>query len=118
MEASRRDANAVFPKKGRLNGWPNHVLLRWAAALLFVSLFSQPVLANIFTTAEIRFQADVRVLERGVKIERELKGDDAHAYHITIGAGQYLHLTVDQRGVDVALKMLGPDGSNLIEVDS
>jgi CHAT domain-containing protein/Tfp pilus assembly protein PilF len=51
-------------------------------------------------------------------IERELKGDEAHSYSITLSAGQYLYVVIDQRGIDVVVTLFAPDGRKLAEVDS
>jgi tetratricopeptide (TPR) repeat protein len=53
----------------------------------------------------------------GVPIERELAGGETHTYHITLAAGQYLRVVVDQRGIDVIVKIFGPDGQPLAEMD-
>jgi CHAT domain-containing protein/tetratricopeptide (TPR) repeat protein len=57
-------------------------------------------------------------LELGKPIERELAGDQSHSYSIAVTAGQYLHVVVDQRGIDVVVTLFGPDGKKLAEVDS
>jgi CHAT domain-containing protein/Tfp pilus assembly protein PilF len=57
-------------------------------------------------------------LEVGKEIERELKADEKHLYRITLMAGWYLHVVVDQRGIDVVVVLLGPDGKQIVEVDS
>ncbi len=54
----------------------------------------------------------------GKPIEREMKGGEAHSYRITVAAGQYVHVVVDQRGIDVVLVLYGPDGHKLLEMDS
>jgi CHAT domain-containing protein/Tfp pilus assembly protein PilF len=59
-----------------------------------------------------------RTLEPGKPIERELAGGRMHAYQLTLVAGQFLHLVVDQRGIDVVVILYGPDGKKLVEVDS
>jgi CHAT domain-containing protein/Flp pilus assembly protein TadD len=46
----------------------------------------------------------------GTPIERELKGGEAHSCQVTLAAGQYLHAVVNQRGIEVALMLHGPDG--------
>jgi CHAT domain-containing protein/Tfp pilus assembly protein PilF len=61
---------------------------------------------------------DIRVLEPGKPIEQELAGGQVHTYQITLGADQFLHVVVDQRGIDVVVKLFGPDGKQLAEVDS
>jgi len=61
---------------------------------------------------------DVRPLEPGKPIERELAGAQTHAYQITLAAGQFLHVVVEQRGIDVVATLFGPDGKQLFEVDS
>jgi tetratricopeptide (TPR) repeat protein/CHAT domain-containing protein len=63
-------------------------------------------------------KADVRSLELGTPIEREMKGGESHSYRFTLTAGQYLHLVVDQRGVDVIVTLFGPDGKQIVDVDS
>jgi CHAT domain-containing protein/Flp pilus assembly protein TadD len=63
-------------------------------------------------------EKDVRLLEMGKPIERELAGRQSHVYQITLATGQYLNVVVEQRGVDVVVTLLGPDSKKLIEVDS
>ncbi len=65
-----------------------------------------------------RMRQEVRALELGNPIERELKGGEVHSYQIKLTAGQYLHVIVDQRGTDVVVTLFGPDGKQLTEVDS
>src|SRR5262249_29485725 len=57
-------------------------------------------------------------LETGKAIERAMAGGEAHDYKVPLKAGQFLHLVVDQRGIDVVVRVLGPDGKRLAEVDS
>jgi tetratricopeptide (TPR) repeat protein len=47
-----------------------------------------------------------------------MRGGESHSYEIELKAGKYLHLVVDQRGVDVVLTLFAPDGKPLLEVDS
>src|SRR5262245_36059475 len=63
-------------------------------------------------------QQEAIPLELGKPIERELAGGQSHAYRITLAAGQYLNVVVEQRGIDVVVTLLGPDCKKLIEVDS
>jgi tetratricopeptide (TPR) repeat protein len=68
--------------------------------------------------SSVQGEKDVRPLGAGKPIERELAGGQAHYYKIMAEAGQYLHLIVDQRGIDVVVALYGPEDKKLIEVDS
>ncbi len=57
-------------------------------------------------------------LEVGQRVERELAGGQTHSYQILLAARQYLYAVVEQRGIDVAVTLVGPDGKPLVEVDS
>jgi CHAT domain-containing protein/Tfp pilus assembly protein PilF len=57
-------------------------------------------------------------LELGKPIERELTGDQSHSYQMTLAAGQWVKLVIDQRGIDVVVKLFGPDGKQITEFDS
>jgi hypothetical protein len=70
------------------------------------------------SSSGITGQADVTELVLGKPIERELKGGEAHSYKIALAAGQYLHAVVDQKGIDVVVRLFGPDGKQIAEVDS
>ncbi len=61
---------------------------------------------------------EIRTLELGKPIERELKGGEVHLYQITLAAGQYMHVVVEQRGIDVVVSFIGPDGKLIVERDS
>src|SRR5262249_44665944 len=63
-------------------------------------------------------EKDVSPLEVGKPVERELAGGHAHYYRISIEAGQYMHLFVDHRGIEVVVTLYGPDDKKLIEVHS
>jgi CHAT domain-containing protein/predicted negative regulator of RcsB-dependent stress response len=57
------------------------------------------------------------LLEPGKLIEREISGGQSHSYKITMISGQYLHVVVAQRGIDVAVKLFAPDGKKISEAD-
>ena len=59
-----------------------------------------------------------QVLKQGEPVEDELAGEQAHSYQLTLNAAQYLHVVVEQRGIDVVVSLFGPDGKKLVEVDS
>jgi erythromycin esterase len=61
---------------------------------------------------------DTRQLDGVRPIERTMRGGEVHRYQISLTAGHYLNLVVDQRGIDVVVIALGPDGTMIREVDS
>lgn len=61
---------------------------------------------------------DIRSLEAGKPVERQLAGDEVHSYQIALISGQYLQVVVDQRGVNVALTLFGPSNERLVEMNS
>ena len=63
-------------------------------------------------------EPETRPLELGKPVERELSGGQSHSYQITLTEGQYLRAVVEQRGVDVVARLLGPDGKQILQVDS
>jgi CHAT domain-containing protein len=62
--------------------------------------------------------ADTREITPGQLIERELAGGHAHTYQITLIHDQYLHVVVEQKGIDVVVTAFQPDGQKIIAVDS
>lgn len=57
-------------------------------------------------------------LDPGAVLERDLKGGESHAYLVEARPGQPLLVTVEQRGIDVATDVFGPDGKSLGVVDT
>jgi hypothetical protein len=54
----------------------------------------------------------------GQPVTREMRGGEEHEYQLTLSAGQYARVVVDQKGIDVVLALLGVDGKPLLEVDN
>jgi CHAT domain-containing protein/tetratricopeptide (TPR) repeat protein len=57
-------------------------------------------------------------LEVGHPILRDLAGGGSDSYRMKLEAGQYVRCAADQQGIDVALRLLAPDGRLITEVDS
>ncbi|HSE99177.1 MAG TPA: tetratricopeptide repeat protein, partial [Blastocatellia bacterium] len=68
--------------------------------------------------AQAQGDKDIRVLERGKAIEREITGGEVHTYEFSVSAGQYLYAAVEERGINLIIRLFGPDGKLLIEVDT
>ncbi len=56
-------------------------------------------------------------LASGKAVEREIAGGQRHADQITLQAGQFLRLQVNQQGIDVKLSLVGPDGQPTVKVN-
>ncbi len=93
-------------------------LLCWL--LLWLLLPSPLVQAQTGAVPQAAAQrdAEARSLKLGEPVERELAGGQQHAYQITLSAGQYMNVVVEQRGIDVVVTLFAPDGKQLLEVDS
>jgi tetratricopeptide (TPR) repeat protein/CHAT domain-containing protein len=57
------------------------------------------------------------LLEPGKAIKRELAGADSHTYQISLSAGQFLKVIVEQQGVDIVAQLSGPGGEQIAEFD-
>ncbi len=53
----------------------------------------------------------------GTTLEQKLTGAEAHTYTVTLDQDDFLHLVVEQQGVDVTLKLFAPDGSLALKQD-
>src|SRR5262245_17154271 len=73
--------------------------------------------ANVGQTSAPQGDKDVRPLEPGKPIEQKLAGGQSHSYRVKLTGGQYLHLVVDQRGIDVEVSLFAPDGKQEAEVN-
>src|SRR5215813_4785291 len=62
--------------------------------------------------------ADVHKLTLGKPIARLLKGGNSHIYEVTLEVNQYLSVVVVQKGIDVVIQVIAPDGKPLFEADS
>lgn len=60
--------------------------------------------------------ASVLEASAGFSARRRMEDRETHVYTIDLAAGQYLHLTIEQRGVDVVVVLAGPTGA-AIEAD-
>jgi CubicO group peptidase (beta-lactamase class C family) len=63
-------------------------------------------------------QTDDQGLSLGVSIERGLSRGEVHRYGVDLKSDQFVLVTVDQQGIDVLVRILGPGGEELVTVDS
>lgn len=63
-------------------------------------------------------QVEAQQLEQRKPVEREVKAGETHAYAIALEAGQFFDAAVNQRGIDLIVRMFAPSGSKIAEIDS
>ncbi len=108
---------------GRLTfpGWP---VLATALLLCLTAIDFNPTAAA--KTGAVQQQSkqkaktqkkDAPRLKSGKPVERETAAGQSHAYRLKMRAGEFARVTVEQRGVDLSLKLTGPDGEQLTEVN-
>ncbi len=85
---------------------------RLLSFLFLVVLFTQ------ITAASVINQDDFPLLIPGQAIERQLNGGDTHIFQVNLAEGQYLCVAVEQRGIDIELKLANPNKQILLETDA
>jgi len=63
-------------------------------------------------------QNDLPNLEPGKPISSELSGGEVRSYQIALTARQFLHVAVDQRGINLIVTLFDPNGKIIAERDS
>ena len=58
------------------------------------------------------------ILDPAKPLERELTGGQTHTYQFQLKAGQYLYAAVEQRGIDLIVRVQPPNGEQAFEVDN
>ncbi len=93
-----------------------HVAL-FSALMLYVSSDNASVYGLSSPTQNTQSLQVVEVLAPGAPIERDLSGAEIHSYRITLNSGDYLRVTIAQKGVDLTVKALAPDNKQVLEVN-
>jgi CHAT domain-containing protein/tetratricopeptide (TPR) repeat protein len=57
-------------------------------------------------------------LTDGDSQEREIRGGESHAYTAELQAGQFLHVRVEENGIDLAVRLFDPKGTLVTGADS
>ncbi|MEW6212186.1 MAG: hypothetical protein AB1631_27905, partial [Acidobacteriota bacterium] len=83
--------------------------------VVFLSVFllaqQLPVVnSNAHSQSSQAAEADVRTIEAGKPIQREIKIGETHIYAINLKSGQYANVEVQEQGAEVRVRMTGPDG--------
>src|SRR5258708_7384325 len=62
-------------------------------------------------------RAEITKLENGKAVERPLAGGQAESFRLELTANQYANIDVEQRGIDVVVRLVDADGKPIIEFD-
>src|SRR5687768_9955550 len=60
----------------------------------------------------------ITALESGKTVEREIAGGQKHDFQIALEKGQYANISVEQRGIDVLIRVIDSDGKSIAEFDA
>jgi CHAT domain-containing protein/tetratricopeptide (TPR) repeat protein len=90
-----------------------------ASSRLITSMFLLLLLGCVLAPgiAQETTPQQTRSLTSGQMLEREIRGGEEHLYSINLERGQFLHITVDQQGIDVTLALRGTHGAPLAEMN-
>jgi CHAT domain-containing protein len=58
-----------------------------------------------------------RLLTTGQPLTRSLIGDKTHTYSVDLLTGQFLHIVVEQQGIDLIVRIVKAGGETIVEVD-
>lgn len=81
----------------------------------FLVLLTSVILAGFVSAGA---QTGAESLLKGKSIEKELKGGESHSYSLAVDKGEFVYVEVDQRGIDVVVRVYDPTGKKTDEVDS
>jgi CHAT domain-containing protein/Tfp pilus assembly protein PilF len=86
--------------------------------VIVIAIAGAGLLAPVAVFAATAAGEEPRKLDPGTVLEQGFQGGESHVYLVEVRPGQPLLVTVDQRGIDVATDVLGPDGKSLGVVDT
>ena len=75
-------------------------------------------LTGMFLSSTLLFCQEIIPLTPGTTIERELKGGESNSFQVSLAAGHFLQIAVEQKGIDVEVILFGPDGKRISHMDS
>ena len=92
---------------------------RLARLVIILCIFPPSlVLAGQAVPQEVNKHQEIIALKPAHPIEAGLNGGGTNVYRIQVENGQFAHVTVEQEGIDVVIRILKPDGQKVLEGDS
>jgi hypothetical protein len=75
------------------------------------------VLSNAVVSTQAQPNDSVTKLELESPIERQLKSTEAHGYKIELAKSQFLSITIEQKGIDLTVRLVSPEGKVLSDLN-
>src|SRR5262245_33018569 len=85
---------------------------------LLAPLFCFSIVYSSAGSSSALSQRPQDILTAGSAFEREIGGDEKHVYLLTLTAGQFARIVVEQPAADAVLVLLNPDGRPSAEVNN
>ncbi|HET9131127.1 MAG TPA: PPC domain-containing protein, partial [Terriglobia bacterium] len=83
-----------------------------------VTSFSLCVLPMIYLLATAGFLYGEDNLQPGIPVERKIAAGQSHTYDVSLQQDQFLRLVLEQKGIDLGIVVLAPDGRRIGDYDS
>jgi CHAT domain-containing protein/tetratricopeptide (TPR) repeat protein len=99
----------------RVDGTCLRVIFR---ALILPAFLTGIVLAQASDDGCSPLQEGSQLLTAGQVVTRNLRAGETHVFRITLTQGQYLHVVVDQKGIDLTVKLYDPNQTLFVQRDS
>lgn len=93
-------------------------LVDWFWRVTRVVFFGWLAISALASSWSSPSQRDALPLTPNLPRERELTSGQVHLYQLSLLAEQFLQVEVEQKGIDVAVRLLSADNKKLAEVDS
>ena len=68
------------------------------------------ILSLLAVCARAQVTPEPQTLLAGNSAERQIVGGESHTYRIQLAAGQFVHVSLEQQGIDLGLELASPDG--------
>lgn len=89
--------------------------------ILLIILFLGIIINNCkYNTNNIHFDDSISLNEIYVnrRVEREIDGKTEHAYYVQLKANQHFNFTLEQNGINVAIKVISPTNESMLTYDA
>ena len=88
----------------------------WIRPLILLCAFTGTAAAQVSTSAQR--PTGITTLQLGTPIERSISPGQAHYYQVVADENSLIQLTVEQKGIDLVVRVRSPSGKQILERDS